>query len=51
MDLIGEDRVMYGSDIPFHDPAVEIARICAAGLTRDQLEKVFYTNAKRTLGI
>jgi len=51
VDLIGDDRVMYGSDIPFHDPAVEIARICAAGLTRDQLEKVFYTNAKRTLGV
>jgi len=46
---IGEDRVMYGSDVPFHDPGVEIARVCASGLSQAQLEKVFYSNAKEVL--
>jgi hypothetical protein len=49
VELLGEDRVMYGSDIPFHDPSVEIGRICASGLPRRQLERVFYSNAKAVL--
>jgi hypothetical protein len=51
VELLGEERVMYGSDIPFHDPSVEIGRICASGLPRRQLERVFYTNAKELLRI
>ena len=50
VEEIGEERVMYGSDIPFHDPGVEIARVCASGLSERQLERVFYSNAKETLG-
>ena len=49
VELLGEERVMYGSDIPFHDPSVEIGRVCASGLARRQLEKVFYSNAKQLL--
>jgi hypothetical protein len=44
---IGEERVMYGSDYPFGDAAIEVRRITAAGLTKSQLERVFYANAKR----
>ncbi len=49
VEVIGEERVMYGSDVPFHDPGVEIARVCASGLSQAQLEKVFYANAKEVL--
>ncbi|HXW38025.1 MAG TPA: amidohydrolase family protein [Nitrososphaerales archaeon] len=45
--LLGEDRVLYGSDIPFHDPSVEIGRVSASGLSNRELERVFYSNAKR----
>ena len=51
VERVGEDRVMYGSDIPFHDPGVEMARVCAAGLTEAQLERVFYRNARDALGV
>jgi uncharacterized protein len=51
MVRVGEDRVMYGSDSPFHEPAVEIDRICSADLTSRQLELIFYENAHKTLGI
>ncbi len=51
MELVGEDRVMYGSDSPFHEPAVEIDRICSAGLKEDQLRKIFYENAHKALGL
>jgi predicted TIM-barrel fold metal-dependent hydrolase len=51
MVRVGEDRVIYGSDSPFHEPAVEIGRICSADLTSRQLELIFYENAHKTLGI
>jgi uncharacterized protein len=49
VELLGEERVMYGSDIPFHDPSVEIGKICASNLPRRQLERIFYTNAREVL--
>ena len=51
VELLGDERVMYGSDIPFHDPSVEVGKICASGLSRRQLERIFYTNAKEVLRI
>jgi len=51
VDQLGDRRVLYGSDIPFHDPSVEITRVSAAGLGREQLERVFYFNAKELLRI
>jgi predicted TIM-barrel fold metal-dependent hydrolase len=51
VDTLGEDRVMYGSDTPFHEPAVEIDRICSAGLSDNQLERVFFGNAREILDL
>jgi len=48
---VGKDRVMYGSDIPFGHPAVEIAKHTVADLTEDESAHVFYLNAKRLLGL
>lgn len=49
--VLGDDRVVYGSDSPFHEPAVEIDRICSADLNEEQLRKIFYENARQVLGI
>lgn len=49
VEILGEDRVMYGSDVPFHDPAIEIARVTASGLSKSKLDRVFYTNASEIL--
>ncbi len=49
IDVVGKDRVMYGSDVPFHHPAVEIARGTLAELSEDELEHYYYRNAKNLL--
>ena len=51
VDIIGKERVMYGSDTPFGLPSVEILKIGSAGLSKDELEHVFYLNSRRILGI
>jgi len=51
LERVGEDRVMYGSDIPFHDPLVEIGKVCANDLPARLLERVFYTNVKEVMRI
>ena len=49
VDTIGERRVVYGSDIPFHHTSVEMQRIKMAGLTEHELRLVLYENAKTLL--
>jgi predicted TIM-barrel fold metal-dependent hydrolase len=46
VERVGPDRVMFGSDIPFHHPKVEIDRVRLAGLTPELLERVLSTNAR-----
>ena len=45
----GSDRIMWGLDAPFHHPTVEMQRTIVSGLTDEQLEDVFYNNAKKLL--
>ena len=49
VDTIGERRVVYGSDIPFHHTSVEMQRVKMAGLTEHELRLVLYENAKTLL--
>ena len=54
VDLVrahGADRVLFGSDGPWADQAVEIERLKATGLDDDELEQVLGGNAERILGI
>ena len=44
MDTVGDDRVIYGSDIPFHHPSVELQRVKMAKLTEHQLQKILHDN-------
>ena len=43
-ECVGQDRIFFGIDSPFHHPTVEIQRILSCGLNEDGLEKVFYKN-------
>jgi uncharacterized protein len=45
----GSDRVLFGSDGPWTDPAVEIGRLRGLGLTGGELEAVLGGNAERLL--
>jgi uncharacterized protein len=46
VDRVGPDRVLYGSDAPFHHPAVEILRVQVSGLEEDVLDRVLRTNGR-----
>lgn len=46
VERLGEERVMYGSDLPLGHPAWEIPKVTISGLDDDQLVKVLYQNAR-----
>lgn len=49
VERVGEGRVVFGSDFPFHDYSVELQKVMVAGLTEGQREKVLRENAKKLL--
>jgi len=51
METVGDDRVIYGSDIPFHHPSVELQRVKVADLKEDQLRKLLRDNAIEKLNL
>jgi len=51
IEYYGIDRVMYGSDYPCWEPATALALIQEIGLPDADLEKLFYGNAHRILGL
>jgi uncharacterized protein len=51
METVGKDRVMYGSDIPFGNPPVEIGRATALDLNDEDFDLYFYRNAKNLLNV
>jgi len=46
---IGAHRVLYGSDMPFHDPAFDMARIEYADISAEDKKLLMGENAKRLL--
>lgn len=49
VERVGEGRVVFGSDYPFHDYSVELQKVRVAGLTEGQKDLVLYGNAKKLL--
>lgn len=43
-ETVGTDRVMFGTDVPFHHPSVEIQKVLTCGLNEKEQENVFYNN-------
>lgn len=43
---VGRDRVMYGSDAPFHEPKVEQLKVELSGLSEEDLAHVMHHTAK-----
>ncbi len=46
-DTVGVDRILFGTDGPFHHPSVEIQKVLMSGVDQKGLEKIFYQNAKQ----
>src|SRR5262249_13653130 len=51
IEYYGIDRVMYGTDYPCWDPATALKLLGEIGLSNVDREKLFYTNARRILGL
>jgi predicted TIM-barrel fold metal-dependent hydrolase len=47
VERVGVERVMYGSDVPLHHPAVEILKVRVSGLEPEPVERVLGANARR----
>lgn len=47
VERLGENRVMYGSDLPLGHPAWEIPKVQVSGLEENLLHRVLYENAER----
>jgi len=45
VERVGIERVLYGSDAPFHHPAVEILRVRVSGLGEAELDRVLRANS------
>lgn len=48
---IGKDRIMFGTDAPFHHPTIEMQKVLTSGLDDQGLEDVFYNNAAKLMGL
>lgn len=48
---VDPQRVMFGIDIPFHEPSVEIQKVQACGVSEQGIQDIFYNNAVRFLGL
>ena len=47
VERVGPDRVLYGSDVPFHHPKVEIEKVRVSGLPPESIERVLSKNGRR----
>jgi len=50
-DEIDPQRIMFGTDAPFHHPTVEMQKVLTSGLDKQGLEDVFYNNAARLMNM
>ncbi|RLF02550.1 MAG: hypothetical protein DRK00_09890 [Thermoprotei archaeon] len=49
VEALGSDRVLFGTDIPYLDPAVSLGKVLGAGLDTRDLENVLWRAAERLL--
>jgi predicted TIM-barrel fold metal-dependent hydrolase len=42
---------MFGTDVPFHHPTVEMQKVITSGLDEKAQHDVFYNNAAKLLGL
>ena len=46
-ETVGQDRIFFGTDAPFHHPTVEIQKVVTSGLDDAAQQDVFYNNAAK----
>jgi uncharacterized protein len=43
---VGETRVLFGTDVPFHHPVVEVKKVELCGLPSEGVERVLSRNGR-----
>lgn len=51
ISAFGTERVLFGTDYPMWNPGKEVERLLSLGLSDEDYEKIFHTNAERIFGI
>ena len=44
-ETVGNDRIMFGTDTPFHDPSVELQKVLVSGVDETGIRRILYDNA------
>lgn len=50
-ETVGRNRIMFGTDTPFHHPTVEMQKVLTSGVDEEGLKKIFYDNANEFFGL
>lgn len=50
VDELGADRVLFGTDVPYNDPAVSLAKVIEADLSERERESILWRNAEGLIG-
>lgn len=50
-ETVGKDRIMFGTDTPFHEPGVELRKVMVSGVDEVGQKRILYDNAKGFFGI
>ena len=51
LSILGAERILFGSDIPYRNPASQLGRVLGCLRSRKQRELVLHENAERLLGL
>ncbi|MCI5688955.1 MAG: amidohydrolase family protein [Emergencia sp.] len=44
-ETVGHERIMFGTDTPFHDPSVELQKVLVSGVGEEGIARILYDNA------
>ena len=50
-ETVGNNRIMFGTDTPFHHPSVEIQKVMVSGVNDEGIQRILYDNAKTFFGL
>ena len=51
VERVGPERVLYGSDAPFHHPEVEMLKVRLSGLSDELVGRVLRSNSEQLFGV
>jgi len=51
VEVLGSERIFFGTDVPYIEPAVCFGKVLEADLPRRDYENIFYKNAEEVLGV